>query len=95
MAEVTTYLQKISVSQEEKSKKEFRSKAKRAKQSLRADILSTEEKLSEAEEKYELAQVAFPYSGTAEIEASEEVEAYKSGLEKLNNLLKTKFSDVD
>lgn len=81
-----TYLQKISLSKEEKDQKALGSVVRRALIHVDSDLLKTEEALAEAEAKLERAESAQPFSLQAVLNAEVEVENIQEVLERANRI---------
>jgi len=74
------------ISTEEINKQQVEFNVRQAKLQLQADILKTEQLISEGEAKLKLAKQTYPFDSNRIIGSQLELEAYQEGLKRLKEL---------
>ena len=74
------------ISTEELNKQQVEFNVRQAKLQLQADILKTEQLISEVEAKLKLAKQTYPFNSERIIDSQLELEAYQEGLKRLKEL---------
>ena len=85
------YKNKKMISTEEINNQQVEFNVRQAKLQLQADILNTEQLISEGEAKLKLAKQTFPFDSEKIIDSQLELEAYQEGLKRLKKLEKELF----
>lgn len=80
------------ISTEEINNQQVKFNVRRAKLQLQADILKTEQLISEGEVKLKLAKQTYPFDSERIIECQLNLEAYQEGLKRLKELETELFS---
>ena len=74
------------ISTEELNNQQVKFNVRQAKLQLQADILKTEQLISEGEAKLKLAKQTYPFDSERIIDSQLELEAYQEGLKRLKEL---------
>lgn len=80
------------ISTEEINTQQVEFNVRQAKLQLQADILKTEQLISEGEARLKLAKQTYPFDSAHIIDSQLELEAYQEGLKRLKELEKELFS---
>ena len=80
------YKNKKLISTDEINKQQVEFNVRQAKLQLQADILKTEQLISEGEAKLKLAKQTYPFDSGRIIDSQLELEAYQEGLKRLKEL---------
>lgn len=80
------YKNKKLISTEEINTQQVKFNVRQAKLQLQADILKTEQLISECEAKLKLAKQTYPFNSNSIIDTQLELEAYQEGLKRLKEL---------
>lgn len=80
------------ISTEEINNQQVKFNVRQAKLQLQADILKTEQLISEGEAKLKLAKQTYPFDSARIIDSQLELEAYQEGLKRLKELETELFS---
>jgi hypothetical protein len=80
------------ISTEEINTQQVEFNVRQAKLQLQADILKTEQLISEGEAKLKLAKQTYPFDSEHIIDSQLELEAYQEGLKRLKGLEKELFN---
>ena len=86
------YKNKKLISTDEINNQQVEFNVRQAKLQLQADILSTEQLISEGEAKLKLAKQTYPFNSECIINSQLELEAYQEGLKRLKELETELFS---
>ena len=86
------YKNKKLISPDEMDNKQVEFNVRQAKLQLQADILKTEQLISEGEAKLKLAKQTYPFNSERIIDSQLELEAYQEGLKRLKELETELFS---
>ena len=86
------YKNQTMISPEEIDKQQVKFNVRQAKLQLQADILKTEQLISEGEVKLKLAKQTYPFDSGRIIDSQLELEAYQEGLKRLKELETELFS---
>lgn len=80
------YKNKKLISPDEMNNQQVEFNVRQAKLQLQADILKTEQLISEGEAKLKLAKQTYPFDSERIIDSQLELEAYQEGLKRLKEL---------
>ena len=80
------YKNKKLISTDEINNQQVEFNVRQAKLQLQADILKTEQLISEGEAKLKLAKQTYPFNSERIIDSQLELEAYQEGLQRLKEL---------
>lgn len=86
------YKNKKLISPDEINNQQVEFNVRQAKLQLQADILKTEQLISEGEAKLKLAKQTYPFDSERIIDSQLELEAYQEGLKRLKELETELFS---